>query len=69
MVVFVGHTLLLGGVGLDVNDIAYMVVDEEGGHLDGAMFYDPYRYSMSTQSPGTIIPLNPRLNIWRVRAR
>jgi len=38
MVVFVGHALLLSGVCLDIDDISYVVVHEEGGHLDGAMF-------------------------------
>ena len=37
MVVFVGHTLLLCGIGLDVNDVSNTVVDEEGGQLDGAV--------------------------------
>jgi hypothetical protein len=37
MVVFVGHTLLLSGIGLDVNDVSDMVVDQEGRQLDGAV--------------------------------
>lgn len=37
VVVFVGHALLLRSVSLDVNNVSYMVVDEESGHLDGAM--------------------------------
>ena len=39
MVVFVGHALLLSSVCLDINDISYMVVYEERGHLNRAMFY------------------------------
>ena len=37
MVVFVGHTLLLGGVSLDIYDVSNMVVDEEGGQFNGAV--------------------------------
>ena len=39
MVVFMGHTLLLGSVGLDINDISDAVGNEVGGHLHGAMVY------------------------------
>ena len=38
MVVFVGHTLLLGSVGLDVNDITDMVGDEVCREVDLTMF-------------------------------
>lgn len=37
VVVFVRHTLLLGRVGLDIYDVTNAVVNEVGGHLDGAM--------------------------------
>lgn len=37
VVVFVGHTLLLGGIGLDVDDIADTVVDEVCRQFDGAV--------------------------------
>ena len=37
MVVLVGHTLLLCGVGLDVNDVSYAVVDEECRQFNGTM--------------------------------
>jgi hypothetical protein len=37
MVIFVGHALLLRSVGLDINDISYMVVDEESRQLNGTM--------------------------------
>jgi hypothetical protein len=33
----VGHTLLLRGVGLDVDDISNSVVSEVGGHVGGSM--------------------------------
>ena len=38
MVIFVGHALLLRGVCLDINDISYVVVDEESRQLNGTMF-------------------------------
>ena len=38
MVIFVGHALLLRSVCLDINDISYMVVDEESRQLNGTMF-------------------------------
>ena len=37
MVELVGHALLLSGVGLDVNNVADAVLDEEGGELDLAV--------------------------------
>ena len=38
MVIFVGHALLLSSVCFDINDISYMVVDEESRQLNGSMF-------------------------------
>ena len=38
MVIFVGHALLLRSVCLDINDISYMVVDEESRQFNGTMF-------------------------------
>jgi hypothetical protein len=38
MVIFVGHALLLRRVCFDINDISYMVVDEESRQLNGTMF-------------------------------
>lgn len=32
-----GHTLLLCGIGLDINNVAYAVFDKEGRQLDGAV--------------------------------
>ena len=43
VVVLVGHTLLLGGVSLDVDDVANAVVDEESRQLHWAMLCDPQR--------------------------
>ena len=37
VVVFVGHTLLLCGISLDIDDVSYAVVDEVGRQFDGAM--------------------------------
>lgn len=38
MVIFVGHALLLRSVCLDINDISYMIVDEESRQFNGTMF-------------------------------
>lgn len=40
VVVLVRHTLLLGSVGFDIDDISNSVVDEIRRHLDGAMLCD-----------------------------
>jgi hypothetical protein len=37
VVVLVGHTLLLCGVGLDIDDIPDAVVDEESREFNGAV--------------------------------
>ena len=39
VVELVGHALLLCGVGLDVNNISYTVVEEESRQLHGTMFW------------------------------
>lgn len=57
MVVFVGHTLLLSSVGLDINNISNTVVGEVCGQLDGAMFYNPSTSAMfkpAETSPRTL---------------
>jgi len=37
VVVFVGHTLLLCSISLDINNVSYAVVDKEGRQFNGAM--------------------------------
>jgi hypothetical protein len=38
VVVLVRHTLLLGGIGFNINDVAYTVGDKERRQFNGAMF-------------------------------
>ena len=69
MVVLVRHTLLLGSVRLDIDDITNPVVNKESGEFDWAMFcMKLIIVSKSTTISFKHVPLNPRLNIWRVRA-
>jgi len=72
VVVFVGHTPLLCGVSLNIDNVSYTVIDEVGGHFDGAMICKQnmkFRSPILDLSNGLIVPLKPRLNMWRVRAR
>jgi hypothetical protein len=70
MVVFVGHTLLLCGISLDVDDVSYTVVNEVSRHFDGAMICKmEFSPPILDRSDRLIVLLNPRLNMWRVRAR
>lgn len=51
VVVFVRHTLLLGCVGLDIYDVTNAVVNEVGGHLDGAMVLEaPLKHVARTRA-------------------
>jgi hypothetical protein len=70
MVEFMGHALLLCRVGFDVDDVSHTVVYEESGELDRAVFCKTIETISLLQIPQTVhvLPLKPRLNIWRVRA-
>jgi len=41
MVIFVWHTLLLGSVGLDIDDVTNPEVDEVGREFDETLLYKP----------------------------
>lgn len=70
MVVFVGHTLLLRSIRLDIDNVSDMVVDEESRQLNGAVICITTQCQYSSNSAQLLIaPLKPRLNMWRVRAR
>jgi len=47
MVVFVGHTLLLGSVRFNIYNVTNTVRDDVGGHLDGAMVLERPRKHMA----------------------
>jgi hypothetical protein len=38
MIIFVRHALLLRSICLDINDISYMVIDEESRQLNRTVF-------------------------------
>lgn len=72
VVVFVGHTLLLSRIGLNINDIADTVGDEVRRQLDGTMLCNTRQSSTTAYVQYKriiLIPLKPRLNMSRVRAR
>jgi hypothetical protein len=68
MVVFMGHALLLGRVGLNVDDIANAVRDEVCRQFHGTMLCTiAVNVRAAAQRKGHA-PLKPRLNMSRVRA-
>jgi hypothetical protein len=63
----VGHTLLLCGIGLDVDDVPDVVVDEEDRQFYRAVLCR--RLASASDNSSTPQDLKPRLNMWRVRAQ
>jgi len=53
VIVLVGHTLLLGGIRLDVDDISNVVVDEEGGQLGRSVVLEPLLEHVARTRPVT----------------
>ena len=64
MIVFVGHSLVDGAIGLDVDNIAGLVGLEVGRELDGALLTEVSRKEMA--SACTESERMRHLNLWFV---
>jgi hypothetical protein len=64
-----GHALLLSSVCFDVYNITNAEGNEVRGELDCTMLCGSIRKRKKRATWSRDVPLNPRLNIWRVLAR